>query len=74
MPESLGPMASSELDFLGKLGRSVAECCKWCFCEMAFLFHRLSVVIECYNSVLVHESIIFSVLNNTVKHYSFIAS
>jgi len=53
--ETLGPLAPSALDFLAELGRRLSAA-SGDVRETAFLFQRLSVVIQRYNSVLIHES------------------
>jgi len=50
--ENLCLLDRSALDFLGELGRWLSAATGG-VCETAFLFQRLSVVIQCYNSVLI---------------------
>jgi len=53
--KTLGPLDPSALDFLGELGQRLSAA-TGDVCETAYLFQRLSVVIQRYNSVLSYES------------------
>jgi len=53
--ETLGLLDPSALDFLSELGRWLSAATEYVH-ETAFLFQRLSVVIQRYNSVLIYES------------------
>ena len=53
--ETLGPIASSSRNFLGDLGRRLSSASGDAR-ETSFLFQRLSVVIQRFNSVLIKES------------------
>ena len=50
--ENLGPLNGSGLDFLSKVGRRLSASSQDPP-ETSFLFHRLSVLIQRYNSVLI---------------------
>ena len=53
--ENLGPFSSSTLDFLRDLGRRISHI-SGDDREVLFLFQRISVTIERFNSVLLHDS------------------
>ena len=53
--ETLGPISESAVNFLRELGRMISNK----FHEerqTAYLFHRLSVTVQRYNAVLLHDS------------------
>jgi len=52
--ESLGPINASGHVFLSKLGRKLADP-SGDDREISFLFQRLSVLIQRYNAILVHD-------------------
>lgn len=58
--ENLGPMNLSAVDFLSELGSRLSSCSGE-FRESAFLFQRISVAIQRFNSVLLHDSFPVSV-------------
>jgi len=53
--ENLGPFSSSTLDFLRDLGRRISHI-SGDDREVLFLFQRISVTIQRFNSVLLHDS------------------
>jgi len=53
--ENLGPFSSSTLDFLRDLGRRISHI-SGDEREVLFLFQRISVTIQRFNSVLLHDS------------------
>ena len=53
--ENLGPLNGSGLDFLSEVSRRLSASSQDPR-ETSFLFHRLSVLIQRYNSVLILES------------------
>ena len=53
--ENLGPISSSPLDFLRDLGRRISHI-SGDDREVLFLFQRISVTIQRFNSVLLHDS------------------
>jgi len=57
MLETLGPMNASTVEFLSDLGRRISS---YSGDEKAesFLFQRLSIALQRYNAVLLHESFI----------------
>jgi len=55
--ESLGPMNASGRVFLSKLGRKLADQ-SGDDREISFLFQRLSVLIQRYNAILLHDSFV----------------
>ena len=55
--ENLGPFSSSTLDFLRDLGRRISHI-SGDDREVLFLFQRISVTIQRFNSVLLHDSFI----------------
>jgi len=63
--ENLGPFSSSTLDFLRDLGRRVSHI-SGDDREVLFLFQRISVTIQRFNSVLLYDS--FSI--DRPDHYS----
>jgi len=57
--ETLGPMKLSTLNLLNDLGRKISSVSGEDR-EGHFLFQRLSVILQRYNAVLLHESIVQS--------------
>ena len=55
--ESLGPANESAVDFLTKLGNKIAQQ-TGDERETAFLFQRLSVLVQRFNCVLLHDSFV----------------
>jgi len=53
--ETHGPLSVSSLSFLVHLGRKISECTGEPL-EVAFLFQRISVLIQRFNSVLFRET------------------
>jgi len=53
--ENLGPINTSELDFVSNLGQKLS-CLSGDDREAQFLFQRISVTIQRFNSVLLHDS------------------
>jgi len=53
--ENLGPINASELDFVSNLGQKLS-CLSGDDREAQFLFQRISVTIQRFNSVLLHDS------------------
>jgi len=53
--ETLGSLNSSGYDFLREVGRRLSVVSGDAR-ETSFLFQHLSILIQCFNSVLVHES------------------
>ena len=53
--ENMGPFSSSALDFLRDLGRRISHI-SGDDREVLFLFQRISVTIQRFNSVLLHDS------------------
>jgi len=55
--EMLSPINGSASDFLSALAKKISQCSgdEW---ETAFLFQRISVPMQRYNSILLHESFI----------------
>ena len=52
--ESLGPISVSGRVLLSKLGRKLADQ-SGDYTEISFLFQRLSVLIQLYNAILLHD-------------------
>jgi len=55
--EMLGPINGSASDFLSALAKKISQC-SGDDRETAFLFQRISVLIQRYNSILLDESFI----------------
>ena len=55
--EMLGPINGSASDFLSALAKKISQC-SGDERETAFLFQRISVLMQRYNSILLHESFI----------------
>ena len=58
--EMLGPMNLSALNLLNDLGRKISSVYSGDDREGHFLFQRLSVILQRYNAVLLHESFVQS--------------
>ena len=54
MTETLGPINGSAVSFLSGLGRQTADVSGETR-EGSFLFQRLSMLIQCFNAVLLHD-------------------
>ena len=52
--ETLGPINGSAASFLSGVGRRIADVSGETR-EGSFLFQRLSVLIQCFNAVLLHD-------------------
>ena len=52
--ETLGPINESAVDFLRELGRRISN--KFQELQTAYLFQRLSVTVQRYNAVILHDS------------------
>jgi len=52
--ESLGPINCSAVSFLSGLGRRIAEVSGETR-EGSFLFQQLSMLVQCFNAVLLHD-------------------
>jgi len=57
--ETLGPLSASALNFLSEVGRWLTSLSRDSR-ETSFLFHRLSVLIQRFNSALIMDSFCFS--------------
>ena len=55
--ETLGAVAPCTLDFLTEVGRQLSAATGDA-CETAFLFQRISVALQRFNTVLIHESFV----------------
>jgi hypothetical protein len=55
--ESLGPMTPSALDFVAEVGRRISHLSGEEH-ETAFLFQRIAVAIQRFNSVLLHDNLL----------------
>ena len=55
--ESLGPVSSSTTEFLGELGRRISLV-SGDPRETSFLWQRLSICIQRFNSILLHQSFV----------------
>ena len=55
--EMLGPINGSASDFLSALAKKISQC-SGDERETAFLFQRISVLMQRYNSILLHDSFI----------------
>jgi len=53
--ETLGPISESAVDFLHELGRRISSKFQEAR-QTAFLFQRLSVKVQRYNAVILHDS------------------
>ena len=53
--ENLGPLNGSALEFISNLGQRISNL-SGDDRETQFLFQRISVMIQCFNSVLLHDS------------------
>ena len=53
--DNLGPINASALDFISNLGQKISYV-SGDDREAQFLFQRISVTIQCFNSVLLHDS------------------
>ena len=58
--ETMGPMNLSALNLLNDLGRKISSVSDGDDREGHFLFQRLSVILQRYNAVLLHESFVQS--------------
>ena len=54
--ETLGPMNSSAMEFFTVLGRKIGVSSSGDDRERRFLFQRLSMALQRYNAILLHES------------------
>ena len=64
--ESLGPINCSAVSFLSGPGRRIAEVSGETDRECSFLFQRLSVLIQRFNAVLLHDCFV----DEAAGHYS----
>ena len=62
--ESLGPINCSAVSFLSGLGRRIAEVSVE-IREGSFLFQQLSMLVQCFNAVVLHDCLVDKVARHS---------